>query len=64
MEFRRAPLSDLMADFAAAGFMVELLVEPRPAPTMAEDHPDISAKLSSEPGFIAFSLVKNPLPGH
>lgn len=63
VEFRRAPLTDLVADFSAAGFAIGELLEPRPLPTMTVDHPDISAKLATEPGFIVFSLIKNPLCG-
>jgi len=60
VEFRRAPLTELMADFAAAGFAIESLVEMRPADTMAVEYPEVHEKLSTEPGFMAFTLVKHP----
>ncbi len=58
VQFRRAPLTDVVADFAATGFAIESLVELRPADTMAAEFPAIHEKLSTEPGFIAFTLVK------
>jgi len=59
-EFRRAPLTALIADFAACGFVIESLVEPEPAPSMADTYPAVNERLSNEPGFIAFSLIKHP----
>lgn len=58
VRFRRAPLDALVADFKAAGFLIEDLVEPRPAPSMAAKFPDIAERLAREPAFIAFRLRK------
>ncbi len=54
----RMPLSRLTEDFAAAGFLVERLVEPLPVPEMAGSHPATFAKLSAQPGFVLFKLIK------
>ncbi len=54
----RVPLSQLTEEFAAAGFVIERLVEPRPDPAMKPSHPGTFEKLSSEPGFIVFRLQK------
>ena len=58
VRFRRAPLQDIVADFASAGFVIESLVEPRPVATMASTNPERFEKLSAEPAFIAFRLAK------
>ncbi|MBF6216485.1 SAM-dependent methyltransferase, partial [Nocardia puris] len=52
----RMPLTQLTEEFAAAGFVIERLIEPTPESAMLETHPDTSAKLSSEPGFLLFRL--------
>ncbi len=52
------PLTLLTEEFAAAGFVVEGLVEPTPEPAMEKSHPDAFEKLSREPGFILFKLRK------
>jgi SAM-dependent methyltransferase len=57
--FWRQPLQAWIEEFTASGFVVEHLVEHRPAPQMAHHHPSTYAKLSREPGFIAFCLAKN-----
>jgi SAM-dependent methyltransferase len=54
------PLSQLTEEFAAAGFLIERLVEPLPQPEMAASFPDQFAKLSVEPGFILFRLLPRP----
>lgn len=54
----RMPLSQLTEEFAAAGFVIERLLEPTPEPEMARTHPDAFERLSSEPGFILFRLRK------
>jgi SAM-dependent methyltransferase len=62
----RMPLSQLTEEFAAAGFVIERLVEPQPDPAMEAPHPDTFEKLSREPGFIIFRLRKRlhgGLPG-
>ena len=54
----RMPLTQLAAEFTEAGFLIERLVEPAPQPAMAESHPDSFQRLSTEPGFILFRMVK------
>lgn len=54
----RMPLTQVAAEFTDAGFLIERLVEPLPRPEMAQSHPRSFAKLSTEPGFILFRLVK------
>lgn len=60
VHYRRAPLENIVADFADAGFMIETLVEPRPVAPMVDSHPELFAKLSAESAFIAFRLAKRP----
>lgn len=55
----RMPLTQLTTEFAEAGFLIERLVEPAPQPEMAESHPESYQRLSTEPGFILFRLVKS-----
>ena len=55
----RMPLTQLTAEFAEAGFLIERLVEPAPQPEMAKSHPESFQRLSTEPGFILFRLVKS-----
>ncbi|WP_329085077.1 MULTISPECIES: class I SAM-dependent methyltransferase [unclassified Streptosporangium] len=56
----RQPLQRWVEEFTAANFTIEHLVEHRPVPKMAHRHPAEYIKLSREPGFIAFRLVKRP----
>ena len=58
VSYWRQPLEAWCQEFADAGFLIERLVEPRPAPTMVETHPDVHAHLEQNPGFIAFRLLK------
>ncbi len=60
VRYWRLPLTQIVAEFTAAGFVVERLVEPRPAPEMASRYPDEYRELNAEPGFIAFRLTKHP----
>ena len=60
IRYWRMPLTVLCDDFVRAGFSIERLVEPRPAPGMAEVFPAHYEKLDREPGFINFRLIKNP----
>ncbi len=60
VNFRRAPLQAIAADFATAGFTIGTLAELQPAPSMERDYPDAYRKLNTEPGFIAFRLIKRP----
>lgn len=58
VRFRRAPLQTIIEEFSAAGFVVEQLIEPRPAAAMANKYPKVFRRLSEEPAFIAFQLAK------
>jgi SAM-dependent methyltransferase len=58
VRYWRQPLSKTCAEFADAGFLVERIEEPLPSPEMAERFPDDFAKLSQEPGFLVFRLLK------
>jgi SAM-dependent methyltransferase len=52
-----APLEQTCAEIAAAGFLIERLIEPRPAPEAAAADPERFAQMSREPrGFLAFRL--------
>jgi len=54
----RQPLEATCAEFAAAGLSIEQLREPRPSELLHERYPEAAAKLSLEPGFIVFGLIK------
>ena len=58
VHYWRMPLTQVVAEFADAGFVIERLVEPRPVPEMAEQYPDYDEELQTTPAFIAFRLVK------
>jgi len=58
MRFWRQPLTATCAEFAAAGFLIERLVEPQPVAEMADRFPEDHQKLQREPGFMVFSLLK------
>lgn len=58
VRFRRQPLSAWCDEFAEAGLLVERVVEPRPVPEMEQAFPEVFERLSREPGFVAFSLVR------
>jgi SAM-dependent methyltransferase len=62
VRYWRQPLSMTCAAFADAGFLVERIEEPPPLPAMAERFPNDFAKLSQEPGFLFFRLLKPPTP--
>jgi SAM-dependent methyltransferase len=53
-------LEDSCAEFAAAGFLIERLVEPRPVSAGQAIAPEDFDRLRREPGFIAFRLVPRP----
>ena len=55
----RVPLTQLTAEFTEAGFLIERLVQPAPQPEMAKSDPGSYQRLSTEPGFILFRLVKS-----
>lgn len=54
----RQPLQDWIAEFTAAGFLLDTLLEHQPQPEMARAHPDTFTRLSHEPGFIAYRLTR------
>jgi SAM-dependent methyltransferase len=54
------PLQDTCAEFAEAGFLIERLVEPRPAASGEAVDPEDFDKLQREPGFLAFRLIPRP----
>jgi SAM-dependent methyltransferase len=58
VRYWRQPLSQICAEFADAGFLIERIVEPLPLPEMAGRFPEDYAKLMREPGFIIFRLIK------
>lgn len=58
VRFWREPLSDLCAAATGAGFVIDLLVEPRPAESMRTPFPEDYAKLNREPGFLVLRLRK------
>ena len=56
-----APLEVTCEEIFRAGFLIERLIEPRPAPEAAEADPAEYEKLAREPrGFMAFRLVSRP----
>ncbi|MFN8223721.1 MAG: class I SAM-dependent methyltransferase [Gaiellales bacterium] len=63
VRFWREPLTALCAAVAEAGFLIERLVEPRPAASMRDRWPDDWEKLNREPGFLALRLLKSFQPG-
>jgi SAM-dependent methyltransferase len=58
VRFWREPLTAFCAAVSTAGFLIEQLVEPLPAPTMRERWPEHWQKLQREPGFLVLRLVK------
>ena len=58
VRYWRQPLYQTCAEFADAGFLIERLVEPLPRPEMASRYPEDYERLTKDPGFIAFRLLK------
>lgn len=58
VRFWREPLSELCAAAIGAGFVIDLLVEPRPAQSMRTRYPEDYDKLNREPGFLLLRLLK------
>jgi SAM-dependent methyltransferase len=52
--FYRRPLSAMVAALTQAGFQIDQIVEPQPAPDMARRYPKTFAALSEAPVFILF----------
>lgn len=55
---RHAPMQYWCDAFTDAGFLIQKLVEPRPADSMKDAHPQVWEKLNTEPAFFAVRLVK------
>lgn len=58
VRFWREPLSRLCAAATGAGFVIDQLIEPRPAQSMREPFPSSYDTLNREPGFLILSLRK------
>lgn len=56
----RRPLTHVCGESAAAGFLIERLLEPLPAPEMATRDPIHHARLSRAPAFLALRLRPDP----
>jgi SAM-dependent methyltransferase len=56
--FWRRPLTAMTAAIAAAGFVIDLLVEPEPVPQLRERDPEADARLRTKPAFLFFRLAK------
>lgn len=54
--FWRRPLTEMTRAIAAAGFLIEQLVEPQPVPELRERSPRDYATLSTKPRFLFFRL--------
>ncbi len=59
ISYYRRPLSAITGAFSDAGFSIERIVEPAPAPEMAELFPDDFGRLSTSPGFL-FLVLRRP----
>lgn len=58
VSFWREPLQSLCDAAADAGFLIERVIEPTPAPSMREHDPEEYATLLMRPGFLILSLLK------
>lgn len=58
VSFWREPLTDLCGAATGAGFVIERLLEPRPAESMRTRSSEDYAKLHSDPGFLVLRLRK------
>ena len=58
VRYWRRPLTSVTAEFREAGFLIDTLLEARPAPEMAQRDPTSFDRLSREPAFVFFRLVK------
>jgi SAM-dependent methyltransferase len=56
--FWRRPLTAMCEDIAAAGFVIERLVEPMPLPELAQRDPAAYDVLTSAPRFLLFRLAR------
>lgn len=55
--FWRRPLTAMTAAIAAAGFLIQQLVEPRPLPELLDRDPEAYRKLATAPRFLFVRLV-------
>lgn len=60
VKFWREPLSAFCAAATRAGFLIEQVIEPLPAPSMRDRFPGDYEKLTKEPGFLILRLIKPP----
>lgn len=58
VRFWREPLTALCAAATGAGFVIDLLDEPRPTRTMQQRDPDEYTRLNRQPGFLVLRLRK------
>ena len=58
VQYWREPLSALCGAATDAGFLIERIVEPRPAESMREPYPDQYRKLNQRPDFLVLRLRK------
>ena len=58
VSFWREPLTTLCAAATDAGFLIERLVEPRPAESMRDRWPEEWEELNREPGFLILRLLR------
>ena len=58
IQFWREPLSALCDAATGAGFLIQRLIEPRPADSMRQADPVEHAELLRRPGFLILSLIK------
>lgn len=56
VEFYARPLTEMSRAIAAAGFVIERIVEPKPVPECATIAPEAYQKLSTQPWFLLFYL--------
>lgn len=55
----RRSLAEIFDAVRGAGFVVDQLVEPRPAPELADIAPDVHERLSKAPAFLCLRLVRS-----
>ncbi|WP_344682373.1 class I SAM-dependent methyltransferase [Saccharopolyspora taberi] len=58
VRYWREPLSSLCAAATDSGFLIERLVEPRPAESMRERYPEYFERLNHQPDFLVLRLRK------
>jgi ubiquinone/menaquinone biosynthesis C-methylase UbiE len=61
VSFWREPLSVICGGATSAGFLIEQLIEPQPAPSMREQYPEDFDQLREKPGFLILRLIKPPV---